>query len=265
MSDAGIEQNFARSGRFHSYAATHVGTVRHLNEDAYVNRPDLGLWAVADGAGGHQSGEVASAEVAGALQAIDAGLSASQVLIEVRTRLEAVHTRLRAEAMSRGAGVIVATTVVVLLARGDHFACLWAGDSRAYLLRGQELTEVTRDHSLVQELIDSGTINEAEAAHHPHANVITRAVGASGELLDLEKRTGRLITGDRLLLCSDGLCKTLPKDQLAALLADAARTGTEHSDAERLIQAALAAQVHDNVTAVTIYCGIPEAPKHEEE
>lgn len=245
-----IHLESAAAGRFRSCAATHVGTVRRLNEDAYVNRPDLGLWAVADGAGGHQSGEVASAMVVDALRGIATGLSAGEVLVEVRTRVEDAHARLRAEAAQRGAGVMLATTVVVLLAREDHFACLWAGDSRAYLLRGTELTEVSRDHSLVQEMIDRGAISAADAEHHPQANVITRAVGADSEVFELEKRTGRLMAGDRLLLCSDGLCKTLPAAQLAELLSGEADAG-----AERLVAAALAAQVRDNVTAITITCG----------
>jgi serine/threonine-protein phosphatase Stp1 len=247
MSANGIGQDTARFGSFRSRAATHAGTANRLNEDAYVNRPDLGLWAVADGAGGHESGEVASAEVAGLLQSIDAGLSASEMLVEVRSRLEAAHARLHAEAARHGTGVTVATTVVVLLARDDHFACLWAGDSRAYLLRDHVLTKITRDHSLVQALLESGTISEAEAASHPQANVITRAVGADSDIIDLEKRTGQLMAGDRLLLCSDGLCKTLPEAQLAELL-----SGDGDTNAERLVMAALTAQVIDNVTAVTI-------------
>src|SRR3979490_2316899 len=127
MSDTGIDQNTARSGSFRSGAATHAGAANRLNEDAFVNRPDLGLWAVADGAGGHQSGEVASAEVAGLLQTIAAALSAAEMLLEVRSRLEAAHARLHAEASRHGDGAMVATTVVVLLARDDHFACLWGG------------------------------------------------------------------------------------------------------------------------------------------
>jgi len=148
---------------------------------------------------------------------------------------------------------MVATTVVVLLARDDHFACLWAGDSRAYLLRDHTLTKITRDHSLVQALVESGTISEAEAAHHPQANVITRAVGADSELLELEKRTGQLLAGDRLLLCSDGLCKTLTEERLAELL-----SGDDDTGAERLVMAALTAQVTDNVTVVTIGFGASE-------
>ncbi len=248
--EADIGLVVAQSGRFRSRAASHAGAVRTLNEDAFVNRPDLGVWAVADGAGGHQSGEVASAAVAAALQAIAPGLSAGEVLVQVRARLEAAHAQLRADAAVRGAGVRVATTVVVLLARGNHFACLWAGDSRAYLLRNGALTAITHDHSLVQELLDSGAIDAAEAERHPQANVITRAVGDGSEVLDLDKRTGQLLVGDRLLLCSDGLHKTLPHVQLARLLADPDGQG-----AEQMVRAALAAQVNDNVTAVTIAYG----------
>jgi protein phosphatase/serine/threonine-protein phosphatase Stp1 len=255
MSDTGIDQNTARSGSFRSGAATHAGAANRLNEDAFVNRPDLGLWAVADGAGGHESGEVASAEVAGLLQTIDAGLSAAEMLLEVRSRLEAAHARLHAEASRHGDGAMVATTVVVLLARDDHFACLWAGDSRAYLLRDHTLTKITRDHSLVQALVESGTISEAEAIGHPQANVITRAVGADSDVLELEKRTGQLLAGDRLLLCSDGLSKTLPEEQLAELL-----SGDDATGAARLVMAALTAQATDNITAVTIDFSAGDGP-----
>ena len=255
MSDTGIDQNTARSGSFRSGAATHAGAANRLNEDAFVNRPDLGLWAVADGAGGHESGEVASAEVAGLLQTIDAGLSAAEMLLEVRSRLEAAHARLHAEASRHGAGAMVATTVVVLLARDDHFACLWAGDSRAYLLRDHTLTKITRDHSLVQALVESGAISEAEAIGHPQANVITRAVGADSDVLELEKRTGQLMAGDRLLLCSDGLSKTLPEEQLAELL-----SGDDATGAARLVMAALTAQATDNITAVTIDFSAGDGP-----
>jgi serine/threonine-protein phosphatase Stp1 len=255
MSETGIDQNTARSGSFRSGAATHAGAANRLNEDAFVNRPDLGLWAVADGAGGHKSGEVASAEVAGLLQTIDAGLSAAEMLLEVRSRLEAAHARLHAEASRHGDGAMVATTVVVLLARDDHFACLWAGDSRAYLLRDHTLTKITRDHSLVQALVESGTISEAEAIGHPQANVITRAVGADSDVLELEKRTGQLMAGDRLLLCSDGLSKTLPEERLAELL-----SGDDATGAARLVMAALTAQATDNITAVTIDFSAGDGP-----
>jgi serine/threonine-protein phosphatase Stp1 len=236
------------AARFRSWAATHAGSVRPHNEDHFVNRPDLGLWAVADGAGGHEAGEVASGTIAQLLEGIPGELSGIRVLAEVRQRLTEAHWVLRREANQRGEGAVVASTVVVLLARDAHFACLWAGDSRAYLMRGGALTQVTRDHSLLQELLDSGTITPAEAANHPQANVITRAVGADADGLELDKVTGELLPGDRFLLCSDGLCKVLDDAQLKELMA--APDGVPPS--ELLVSAALAQRATDNITAVAI-------------
>ena len=245
--ETGIAHSVASAGCFRSWGATHCGTVRQNNEDGFVNRPDLGVWAVADGAGGHQAGEVASAHVLQALEALPPGLSAEQVLLEVRQRLAAAHDWLRAEGARRGEGAVVATTVVVLLARDEHFACLWAGDSRAYLLRVGKLVQISRDHSLVQDLVDSGALAAAEAEGHPHANVITRALGVDLPEVELEKRAGTLLPGDRLLMCSDGLSKALTDATIADLLG-----ADEDASAERLILAALTAQATDNVTAVAI-------------
>ena len=139
------------------WSLTHAGAVRPHNEDAVVCRADVGVWAVADGAGGHQAGEVASAMIAATLGAIPAALSAEEALSQVRLRLAAVHDALRGKAARElRDGALIASTVVVLLIRDGHFACVWAGDSRAYLLRGGALCAITRDHSLTQELVDAG-------------------------------------------------------------------------------------------------------------
>jgi protein phosphatase/serine/threonine-protein phosphatase Stp1 len=227
-----------------SSCATHAGAVRTRNEDSLVHRPDIGLWAVADGAGGHGAGDVASQAVAAALESIPAGLSASELLAQVRLRLTETHAELQRLARAGGGGRIIATTVVALLARHGHFACLWAGDSRAYLLRDGVLQRVTRDHSLVQEMVDQGTLTEEEAELHPQANVILRAVGAAGELV-LDKVSGRLVAGDRLMLCSDGLFKALPEAEIAEMLRDGA-------DAAALVEAAVARGARDNVSAVML-------------
>jgi protein phosphatase/serine/threonine-protein phosphatase Stp1 len=234
-----------RQQKFHSRAATHNGTVRDHNEDRFVDRPEIGLWAVADGAGGHQNGELAARLVAEALEAIPHDLGSAQILAEVRLRLQQVHEALREAAAKLDGNAMIATTVVVLLAGDTHFACLWAGDSRAYLLRDGALTQVTRDHSLVQELVDAGVITEAEAEGHPRANVITRAVGVTDESLQLDKVTGRLVTGDRFLLCSDGVCKTVDNATIAANLGGDA-------DPNKLLDLALARQAADNITVVAI-------------
>ena len=183
------------AAHFRSSAVSHPGAKRKHNEDAYVDRPDLGVWAVADGAGGHQAGEVASGMIAEALEAITPGLSASELLAEVRLAIERTHEALREEAARRGPDVVVASTVVVMLARGEHFACLWAGDSRAYLLRHGVLRQITRDHSLVQELVEAGAIKPEEALNHPRGNVITRAVGAELDDFVLDKVSDRSDSG----------------------------------------------------------------------
>jgi protein phosphatase/serine/threonine-protein phosphatase Stp1 len=233
---------------FRVWASTHNGTVRKHNEDAFVSRPDIGLWAVADGAGGHDAGEVASGMLAEALSEIPPSLSGAELLTVVRERVAAVHAALLEEAARRGGGSMIASTLVVLMVRAGHFACLWAGDSRVYLMRGGVMQQVTRDHSLTQELVDAGAITPAQAEHHPQANVITRAVGGGDEVLELEKVSGTLDPDDRFLLCSDGLSKELDEATLTALLAADEGEGP----GEALVGAAVAHGARDNVTAVVV-------------
>lgn len=231
-----------------SWAQTHPGMVRSHNEDSYLCRPDLGVWAVADGAGGHQSGEVASGMIASALGGLRADMTAGETLAEIRLAISATHSALQVCAEARGGDAIIASTVVILVLRDGHFACLWAGDSRAYLLRDGELIQISHDHSLVQEMVDAGGLAAADAERHPRANIITRAVGAGPDRLELDKVIGETRPGDRFLLCSDGLSKTLPEAELTSLLA--APDGV--AAAELLIAAALARRVNDNVTAVVV-------------
>ena len=225
-----------------SSAATHPGLKRSRNEDRLVERPDLGLWAVADGAGGHGAGDVASTAIADALMAIPPGLSAAETLAQLRLRLGAVNDELRHQALDRGG--IIASTVVVLLLRGDHFAALWAGDSRIYLWRDGALLRITHDHSLVQEMVDAGTLAAEAAEAHPQANIITRAVGAEDPLV-LDKVADRLLPGDRFLLCSDGVFKELSEAEIASLVAAGA-------DADELVRRAVEAGGRDNVTVVLV-------------
>ena len=225
-----------------STAATHPGLKRSRNEDRLVERPDLGLWAVADGAGGHGAGDVASTAIADALMAIPPGLSAAETLAQLRLRLGAVNDELRHQALDRGG--IIASTVVVLLLRGDHFAALWAGDSRIYLWRDGALLRITHDHSRVQEMVDAGDLAAEAAEAHPQANIITRAVGAEDPLV-LDKVADRLLPGDRFLLCSDGVFKELSEAEIASLVAAGA-------DAGELVRRAVDAGGRDNVTVVLV-------------
>jgi serine/threonine protein phosphatase PrpC len=232
---------------FRSHAATDTGTVRKHNEDAFADCPELALWAVADGAGGHAAGEVASAMLVDAIRTIPAALAADEALSQLRLRVAAVNLALRGEAAQRGANAVVASTIVALLIRGRQFVCLWVGDSRAYLLRNGVLARISTDHSLVQELIEAGAITEAQAETHPQANVITRAIGAPDDSGEMDKVTGAIAVGDRFLLCSDGVTKAVPDDVLASLLPEAGA-----DPARALIEHAMAAGSRDNVTAIVI-------------
>jgi serine/threonine-protein phosphatase Stp1 len=227
-----------------SFAVTNRGTVRPHNEDAFVDAPELGLFAVADGAGGHAAGELASGMLAEALSALPAALAPSEALAQIRLAVVAVHMSLQAEAARRGDSMI-ASTLVVLLIRSGHFVALWAGDSRLYLLRDGALSQVTRDHSLVQALLDEGAITPQQALVHPQANVITRAIGAPDDNGELDKTIGLAKAGDIFLLCSDGLTKVLDDPTIAQLMVAA-------EPADSLIQAALSAGARDNVTAVVV-------------
>jgi type VI secretion system ImpM family protein len=232
--------------RWTASAASHPGTVRTRNEDAFIDRGDIGLWAVADGAGGHESGDIASAAVVAALAAIPADLTAGEVLAQVRLKLGEAHADLQRRAQSKASSSSPgpATTVVVMMVHGDHFACLWAGDSRAYLMRDGTLCQVTRDHSLVQEMVDAGMLAPGEAESHSQANVITRAVGSQDELL-LDKVFGRLLPSDVLLLCTDGLFKAVPHSEIARILTTGGRS-------EELLDQALRASARDNVTLLVL-------------
>lgn len=230
--------------KFLSVGRTHVGCVRSLNEDAVLNRADIGLWAVADGMGGHEGGEVASAAVVSALEGVSDFATAyafrdaaAQALIEANAKL----VELSAERGTMG------STVVTLLAHEGYYACLWAGDSRAYLYRAGALKRLSHDHSVVQEMVDAGAITEERARAHPRSNVITRAVGAR-EQLDVESVFGPIQAGDRFLLCSDGLTGVVSDREIAEHMIRAPLEAA----AERLIDQALARGAPDNVSLVLV-------------
>lgn len=234
--------------RYVSAGLSHPGCVRPHNEDAWLARPDLGLWVVADGMGGHSDGAFASRRVVDTLHDVDPPTDASGLMRSVQTGLASVDAELRQRGAAAGPGVIIATTVVVLLAFDHHYACVWAGDSRIYLLRDGAFRQLTHDHSRVQDLLDRGFITQEEAAHHPHANIVTRAVGG-GDPLRLDTVQDRLRAGDVFLLCSDGLFKMLSDREIAGVLEAAAPAPT----AERLVGLAVERGATDNVTVVVVH------------
>jgi serine/threonine protein phosphatase PrpC len=238
---------------FVSGAATDVGCVRKLNEDAYLDRVDLGLWAVADGMGGHDAGDHASQLTIAALGQVAVPASAATFLAQVKGTLKAANAELRREAAARGPGRIIASTVVTLLAFDQHYACVWAGDSRLYRLRDEVFHQISRDHSHVQELIEVQLLSPEDARHHPYSNVVTRAVGAT-DTLDLETCHDRLHADDLFLLCSDGLTKVLEDDEIRAVLMRTALFDVPYA----LVEMALERRASDNVTVVAVQCKAAE-------
>jgi serine/threonine protein phosphatase PrpC len=232
---------------YRSTARTHIGAVRQRNEDAVFDRPEIGLWAVADGAGGHERGDYASRRIMELLADIDATLSGPRLVEQVKTRLALANSELRAKAAAMGPDALICSTVVVLLIESGEASALWAGDSRLYLMRAGCLRQLTRDQSHVQNLVDSGEITRADAPRHPLANIVTNLVGAFDQLA-LEERRDRLEPGDILLLCSDGLSGVVTEAEIAAVLSASPLS----TAADRLIEYALAQNAHDNVSAVVV-------------
>ena len=227
-------------------ALTHAGLVRAVNEDAVVALPEIGVYAVADGMGGHEAGDLASATVVEALAAVPEGLPPARRLGAVRAALEGAHEAIRAESLRRGGGTIGTTVVALVLAEGG-FAVLWAGDSRLYRFREGVVELLTTDHSAVAELVLSGRMGWDEVEGLPGSNVVTRAVGV-GEALELEERRGEVRLGDRLLLCSDGLNRHAG---FGALCRTATGTPIE-TICDRLLKLAVDGGAEDNVSMVVV-------------
>jgi serine/threonine protein phosphatase PrpC len=232
---------------YRSAARTHVGTVRQRNEDAVLERAEIGLWAVADGAGGHQRGDYASGRIMAALSGAHPAPSGLSLVEYVRDSLVEINLELRSTAAAIGPNALIGSTVVVLLILENQSCCLWAGDSRFYRMRGGQLVQLSRDQSHVQNLVDRGEIAPEAAATHPLGNIVTNLVGASDELV-LEERRDSLEPGDILLLCTDGLNRAITDTEIAGILDGDPVAGA----ADRLIERALARGARDNVSAVVI-------------
>jgi PPM family protein phosphatase len=234
--------------RFRIGARTDVGRVREGNEDSYmVHEP---LFAVADGMGGHQGGEVASNLALRSLERLAEepppdGDSAPRLAEVVRDANRVVLQKASGDPSLSGMGT---TLTAVLAGTGARIHVAHVGDSRAYLLRGGEFSQLTRDQTVVQRLVDEGRITPEEAEIHPQRSILTNAVGVDRDI-QVDEASYELKVGDRLLLCSDGLSGMVPEEEIK-------RTLQEYEEpqeaCEALVQAANEAGGQDNITAVIL-------------
>ena len=231
--------------RFECVSRTNVGLKRKINEDSLFAAPERVLWVVADGMGGHDAGEVASAMVVDALRALPDGADLDGLAGQAVEAVREVNGRLIELARSNGGGKTIGTTVVGLAIAEGSYRCFWMGDSRAYLLRGGEISRISHDHSLVQNLIDAGMLNPEDAESHENANLITRAVGVA-ETCEVDLVRGGVQPGDQFVLATDGLTRLVPDEEIAAELG----RGSPADAADRLIDTVLARGAPDNVTLI---------------
>ena len=224
--------------RFDSAGTTHPGHHRSENQDAYASRPEIGLWAVADGMGGHSSGHLASRATADALAGLAPRATFPELVRAVREALEQVNGYLQSLSRRAVNPTVIGTTVVVLVVRDGAAVCLWAGDSRLYRLRAGVLEQLSSDHS---ELV------EPAVGGNGSSNVITRALGGHDDI-DLDQVTFDVQPGDRFLLCSDGLYRELDDHDIAATL----QAGDAAAAVAALLEQALRGEAADNITAVVV-------------
>ena len=238
---------------------SHIGLVRTVNQDAFCLHPLQDgrlLVVVCDGMGGPAGGEVASAlAVESVLQEISLGYSAladeEELLRLVRSAIEDANRTIHEKSMIREDLTGMGTTIVLALVTEEAAYVASVGDSRAYLFSAEEgnpsLIQITHDHSVVQELVDGGTLSSEMARNHPKKNIITRALGTQNTV-NIDYFKVLLEAGDRLLLCTDGLTNMLDENEILSIL-------KEHPDVdavEAFISATLDAGANDNVTVAVV-------------
>ncbi|RXH35817.1 serine/threonine protein phosphatase [Bradyrhizobium nanningense] len=233
-------------------SVTHAGRVRERNEDSFLVRTDVGLWAVADGMGGHEAGDLASRIVVQSLDAIGTLESAADLLTECEVRLFSANQQILALSRERQ-GATVGTTAAVLLVRDGYYACIWAGDSRVYLINRGIINQVSHDHSELEELIAEGALSREDVKDWP-SNAITRAVGIADDP-EFEVVTGPAVEEDIFVICSDGLTKHLQDDEIL----HHAATRRAQAACDDMLALALDRGGLDNVTIVIVRLLAPQS------
>jgi serine/threonine protein phosphatase PrpC len=230
---------------------THPGCVRAANEDSAVSMPRDGIWAVADGMGGHANGRYASESLARAINGLATHDDLASSCAAVADAIHASNAEIYSEAQARGEQM--GSTIVALVMRDREFAVLWAGDSRAYLYRDSVLYQLTHDHTQVQEMVDRGLLSPDEAADHPMSHVLARAVGVR-PMLELDAISDTAKPGDIFLLCSDGMYGVVSNEEVAAILAESGRRSIDI-----LLDLCLQRGAPDNVTVILVRAQEPTA------
>lgn len=238
-----------RQFSFETGALSHRGAVREHNEDNFAVLPHIGIWTVADGMGGHEAGDVASSLIVQEILSVGIPVSAQDQRARFSERLRRANERILTHAHDRRLAT-VGSTLAALLIHGNELACIWAGDSRVYLLRKGLLTRLTTDHSEVARLVSTGEMTEDEARASPARNVITRAIGIQVDP-NPEVATGAVEPGDLFLICSDGLTEHNSDEDLRQILL---APDSAQNLAERLIDQTLHRGARDNVTAIVLRC-----------
>lgn len=238
-----------------SVGRTHVGLHRAANEDSILLMPGVGLFAVADGMGGHRGGRVASHMVTGELIRIATELAHSLDGEELAAALAEINRKVHQTGQESAELFNMGSTCVAISVMGGRVHLAYLGDSRAYLIRTGEIQQLTSDHRVIQPMLDRGEITEDEARTHPMRNVLTRSVGVEADV-EVSRAEVPIENGDRIVLCSDGLSDLVPpKTLLEKVLghADLEELATE------LIDSANAAGGHDNISVVVVQIGDEQA------
>ena len=233
--------------RFVDAAISHVGCVRSHNEDNFVARPESGLWCVADGMGGHVNGRRAADLIVEKISAVRLPGSFDADVLETAQAIHEANSAIWRE--SQDGGYSMGSTAAALVIRDRRFAVLWAGDSRAYLLRHGQLHRLTTDHTQVQELLDRGLLTPEEAKGHPMSHMLSRAVGVRPDL-ELDAVSDEVEEGDIFILCSDGLYGVLKDDQIIAPFS----TERPQRACDQLVDVCLKEGAPDNVTIIAVAC-----------
>lgn len=236
-----------RAIKWTASSKTDVGCVREINEDSVLSDTSLGLWAVADGMGGYEAGDVASNMIVESLAEIENKKSLADIVDTVEDKLIEVNTHIQEYSDVMCNNQTMGSTVVSLVIRGRLGACLWAGDSRLYRFRNESLQQLSQDHSQVEELIEQGFLKREDAAAHPDSNVITRAVGACEDIFVALNVFSTQI-GDTYLLCSDGLHNAVSTEEIVNCLKE---PDVEQST-QKLLSHALENNASDNVSLIVI-------------